>query len=180
MKNDGVSLYAGLVILLIISCQPQQKTTADLTAAQTYSVDSVNDLPKSWTMLTEYNGKQVIYHPCDANNTVVEIRHDTLYINWGQEEGFYNIISITKNAPNKITFLAKGDLEETPDTFHLEFLDNAKKKARLFVWLNDSTSQVFTDTRLVRDYEDIKQPCRECWGRDVCDEAEKSDSIDSQ
>jgi hypothetical protein len=130
-------------------------------------------------MLTERNGELIVYHPCDANNTVVEIRHDTLYINWGQEEGFYTISS-TQKEQSKIIFSAKPDYAEADEKFTVEFLDAEKKKARWFVWLNDSTSAVFADTRTVAEYKTVKQPCLECWGEDVCDENAKQDSLNSQ
>jgi hypothetical protein len=180
MKNLTTPLCIGLLYTIIISCQPQQKSVSDLTASAMLKPVTLKDVSSSWTQLTENDGQLVIYHPCDANNTVVEVREDTLYINWGQEEGFYTITSVKNSSTGKLILSAKSDYGEEEDTFAVEFLDDEKKQARWFVWLNDSTSEIFTDTRLVSQYREVRQPCRECWGKDVCDEAEKADSLEVQ
>jgi hypothetical protein len=176
MKDLSTFVFLGLIAALI-ACQPQ-KQTSDLTGNVGQPVPLyTDDLPSTWTMLSDQNGEMIIFHPCDANNTMVEIRYDTLYINWGQEEGFYKITSLWRDQ-DKIFFNAKSDYGEQEDQFSVEFLDAERKKARWFVWLNDSTSAVFADARTAADYKTVKQPCLECWGEDVCNE--KVDSLDSQ
>jgi hypothetical protein len=156
-------------MIAIAACQQSDKNDAEDSQ---YDTLKHFDFPSSWTMLTQREGKLVVFNPCDANNPVIEIRQDTLYINFGQEEGFYNITSILKNDHDKVILVAKPDFGDNPDKFKVEFLDKERKQARWFIWSNDSTAETFTDTRFVNEYANIKQPCRECWGEDVCAEAD--------
>ncbi|MFZ6014662.1 MAG: hypothetical protein ACOYXT_30255 [Bacteroidota bacterium] len=174
-----ITLLSLVVALTLISCRQQEQTTASDLASKT-AIDSVTlaDLAPSWIQLTEKDGKQVIYLPCDANNTEIGIRHDTLYINWGQEEEFYNILSLDQHS-TRLALKVNPDYDENEiRNFRFEFLDEDKKKARWYLW-QDSTSAVFIDSRIKDQYQEIKQPCLECWGEDVCDEAAKRDSTAS-
>src|SRR5688572_8142180 len=103
--KDLYNLILPVMIVAMIACQPQ-KATSELTG-NAHSPDSVSadDFPSSWTKLTDQNGKLVIFHPCDANNVMVEVRHDTLYLNWGEEEAFYMITSMRREQ-NKIILMA--------------------------------------------------------------------------
>jgi hypothetical protein len=176
MKNLYPLAVAFLVLL--VACQQKETSTSSIADVQD-PVDLLKELPSSWTMLTEHEGKQVIYQPCDANNTVVEIRNDTLYINWGQEEGFYNITTVKKDEHDNLILSGKSAYEATEERFMITVLDDQKKQARWYVWLNDSASSVFTDSRLADTFETIKQPCRECWGEDVCDQAALADTLNA-
>jgi hypothetical protein len=170
MNKPIPTLYLGL-IALFISCHEQ-----NVSHVNAVSDKILKEIPSSWTMLTEYNGQLVIFHPCDANNALVEIHDDTLHINWGLEEGFYRIKSITKPSNGKIAMTGETDIGENEERFSVTFLDAEKKLSRWHVWLDDTTSAIFTDSRFKDDFKEVKQPCSECWGYDVCNEAEGKDS----
>lgn len=167
MKKTIPALYLGLMTILI-SCHEQ-----NVPVANDVSDKLLVEIPTSWVMLTEYKGQLVVFHPCDANNAAVEIQHDTLHINWGLEEGFYRIKSITRPSTNKITMTAETYPEEGEESFTVDFLDNEKKLSRWYVWLDDTTSAVFTDSRFKDQFKEVKQPCSECWGDDVCNDIEE-------
>jgi hypothetical protein len=174
MNKQIPTLFLSL-ITLFFSCHEHQRSLSN------DRVDPIlKEIPSSWTMLTEYNGQLVIFYPCDANNPVVDFRHDTLHINWGLEEGFYHITSVAKPSPGQLTLTGETDLGETKENFYATFLDNEKKLSRWYVWLDDTTSAVFTDSRFDNQYKIVKQPCTECWGYDVCNEVEEQDSVHTQ
>lgn len=161
-------------VAALLSCHEQSVPLTDGVSNKILS-----EIPSSWIMLTDYDGQLVIFHPCDANNATVDIRNDTLHVNWGLEEGFYHITSIAKPSGQKIRLTAETDSGETEEIFSATFLDTEKKLSRWYVWLDDTTSAIFTDSRYKGQYKEVKQPCTECWGYDVCNETEK-DSVSSQ
>src|SRR5688572_19167505 len=94
------------VCFLLFSCRTKDKPADDIGTPEVERALLEN--PSSWIKLTEKDGKQVIYQPCDANNTEIRIAKDTLYINWGQEEEFFSIVSF-EEAGDKTLVKVKAD-----------------------------------------------------------------------
>lgn len=120
-------------------------------------------------MLTERNGQLVRFAPCDSSTPEVVLKKDSLQVNWGQEEVLYKLTSV-KPFRDKLLLTAKDELYQKEETFIVEYVNNDKRLVRWYVWLNDTTSAIFTDAMFASRYPLVKQPCTECWGHYLCDE----------
>ncbi len=140
------------------------------------SVTNQKKFSGAWVMLTEREGQLVRFHPCDATNPQVILKEDSIYIHWGQDEASYKLTS-SKPFHDKLLLTGKDDLYQTEEKFFAEYINPEKKLVRWYVWLNDTTSAIFTDNRNANHYPHIAQPCAECWGNDLCDEVTPSDSL---
>ncbi|WP_108869608.1 hypothetical protein [Aquimarina aquimarini] len=109
--------------------------------------------------LTNYQNKLVVYDHCNANVETITIKKDSLLINTHQD-GVYRKKILSRIRLNNNEFLITYNLtENNPDTVHL------KKKNQLW----DIDGGLYTEKRLVENYEYIEQPCIECFSKEECD-----------
>jgi hypothetical protein len=53
--------------------------------AVTEQASASQDLQGEWHMITEVDGEWVLYYPCDADNTFIQLKADSIVIGWGQD-----------------------------------------------------------------------------------------------
>lgn len=131
----------------------------------------LKELPKSYIQLTEKDGKQIIFNPCDAANGAITIQAKSniyeLVLMEGHEATLMKIISVEKKIDTYYFDV------EVYDKLHqkgvsLKPLGNNFKTA---LWTINVFGNETNDTYVVADFKDeypiIDQPCSECW--DDCD-----------
>lgn len=171
MRKPVLALWSVFtVFLFLMSCQV--KPSVD----QLSFAITEKKFRSSWIMLTERNGELVRFAPCDASTPEVVLKKDSLQINWGQEEALYKLLSV-KPFRDKLLLTAKNEPYETEETFIVEYVNDEKRLVRWYVWLNDTTSAIFTDAMFANRYPLVKQPCAECWGYYLCDDGQFADSL---
>jgi hypothetical protein len=166
-----------ICLIICMSCRQQQPVATDVPEALVAKPLSLA-IPSTWIKLTEHGGKSVIFYPCDADNIRVELRPDTLIIGWGQDAEQFFIESIDRVEVNQLSIKARSEYEDEPHEFTVELLDDKNSQARWHIWDDASSSELFTEEKVAVQYKEVKQPCRECWEDEQCDEMEEGNRED--
>ena len=116
-------------------------------------------------MLTLEENEWVLFYACDADNTTVTIKGDSLFIGWGQDATGGKIESWSVNN-DKISLVVN-------DSYQTNVYQALRSEDGLMQWrLWEDTEEpaYFIHERDKSSYPTIKQPCKECW--EDCDEDE--------
>jgi hypothetical protein len=125
-------------------------------------------------MLTEKHGKLIVYNSCDAGNlelSIIQRKEKTeLLLHGQQEDSNFDVLEST----------------QVNDTISIKviWLERAENQIFKFVWVSKenglgrwittfpngyTSNKLFVSKDHLSNFEQVNQPCRECWG-DECDE----------
>ncbi len=155
-----------LLSLILFSCSSRSSESnepLDLVEDPATTNFSLTDLQGEWHMVTQEEGEWVLFYACDADNTTVTIKGDSIIIGWGQDATAGKIESWS--AENEKLSLVVNDSYET-NVYQVQPAEDG-----LMQWLlwDDSEGQsLFVHDRDKNKYRVVKQPCKECW--EDCDE----------
>lgn len=123
------------------------------------------DLQGEWHMITEQNGEWVLFYPCDADNTFVQVKGDSIVIGWGQD-ATGGIIEdwLEGDTGNQIT-LAVND-SYSVNYYRVEKAENGNTV--WWLWEDADNPSQFINAVNKPNYKEVRQPCKECW--EDCDE----------
>jgi len=136
--------------------------TVSLASAQ-------NDFPADhWILLTDLNGRKVIFHPCDAANGEVKISEDengiAIEVLYGQEAEMLEVVDFIRDG-DVFTFDCRS-MEEVL-TVQFQWQENG-----LGSWdfgTGALPGLYVTESNSV-DYAEVTQPCTDCWNEEDCQE----------
>ncbi|MCE7862199.1 MAG: hypothetical protein DYG99_01520 [Bacteroidetes bacterium CHB5] len=155
-----VALLNSLVFLaLVFACnkpaENTQDTITEIPEAETLPAES---LEGEWHMVTEVDGEWVLFYPCDADNTFIQIQADSIVIGWGQDATAGKIESWS-NDGNKLT-LAVND-SYAVNTYQVNTGLNGYTE--WWLWEDAEKPSRFIHARNKAQYKEVRQPCKECW-----------------
>lgn len=160
---------------LLVSCSKTEQTTVEKTdgapssiiteTAEPKTMEEIYDaLPKDWTMLTEKDGKQIIYLPCDyQNEKIILSKEQSIYklLHEIAQDGYYFIIENIENKDGKYIF-----------TLREEFSDDKAKKVFYTLEIKDKNQAIWnvfddegklhnittTDSKFESSYKTVEEP----------------------
>jgi hypothetical protein len=133
----------------------------------------LNTIPKDWVRLTEKNEKFIVFNSCDEGNLLLSISKKGekfgLLLHGQQEDYHYEIVE-SKQVNDTVFINAKWVDSNKRQDFKFFWINKEKGLGR---WVTQYTSGTLSDNTFVvadrqSDFEQVDQPCRECWG-DECD-----------
>jgi hypothetical protein len=150
------------IVLLAACTQPKSNEEAE-SVEQTNSGFSLTDLEGEWHMVTREEGEWILFYACDADNTTVTIKGDSIVIGWGQDATAGKIESWSV-AGDKLS-LVVNDTYET-SVYQVQPAEDGLMQWHL--WDDSEGQSLFVHEPDKNKYRIVKQPCKECW--DDCDE----------
>ncbi|MEM6736896.1 MAG: hypothetical protein AAF620_12605 [Bacteroidota bacterium] len=173
-----------------ILTEPQsiKSTTSTSTKNQQQQVQDtlqpidLSSLPTDWIRLTETDSSYIIFESCDGGNKLLTINpEDSIILAHGQQQDLpykFNEVGIAPSST--IYFKIEGNSNMAP--FSLKWIDKDNKTA---IWttghnpLSGPINEAFITNDREGEYTKVKQPCRECWEDEFCDEIELTREVKS-
>jgi len=146
---------------------------------QSHAVNfDLSTLSSEWIKLTQKDGKLIIYNSCDAGNLLLSITEQEKNYNillHGQQENIEFDVLQSILIGDSVVVKTKWKHEEDVINFRFVWQDKENGIGR---WVipnsGDLRNILFVDSMNEDNFEQIDQPCRECWG-DECDEITRKD-----
>ncbi len=152
-----------LIALLAACAQTSSNEETDSTE-KTDSNFSLKDLAGEWHMVTQEEGEWILFYACDADNTTVTIKGDSIVIGWGQDATGGKIESWSLE--NDKLSLVVNDSYET-NVYQVQQAEDGLMQ--WWLWDDSEGQSLFVHDRDKNKYRVVKQPCKECW--EDCDES---------
>jgi hypothetical protein len=157
MRLNSVFIIFLLIVAMCCTPKSNEPNAESLEIAETENAFEPEDLQGEWHMITEIDGEWVLFYPCDADNTFIQIKGDSIIIGWGQDATGGKIENWTADG-DKLT-LAVNDsyavstypVSAGPDYTEWWLWEDAEKPSRFINAINKS------------QYKEVRQPCKECW-----------------
>jgi hypothetical protein len=145
-------------------------TTGHVDGTDSLEIQSTSDftlasLSGEWHMLTQQNGDWVLYYPCDADNTFVRVKGDSIIIGWGQDATLGKIESWTA-VNDELSLVVNDSYAST--TYRVQQTEDGL--TQWWLWEDAEGPSYFTHIREKDSFPIIKQPCKECW--EDCEESQ--------
>mgnify|MGYP006957112863 CR=1 FL=1 len=144
----------------------EQADVTDSAEIQPASDFTLASLAGEWHMVTQMDNDWVLFYPCDADNTFVQIKGDSIIIGWGQDATLGKIESWSTS--NDYLSLVVNDSYST-NTYRVQQTEDGL--TQWWLWEDSEEPAYFVHDRDKSTYPVIKQPCKECW--EDCDEEVK-------
>jgi len=122
-------------------------------------------LAGEWHMVTQMDNDWVLFYPCDADNTFVQIKGDSIIIGWGQDATLGKIESWSKS--NDYLSIVVNDSYST-NTYRVQQTEDGL--TQWWLWEDAEGPSYFIPAAEKNNYATIKQPCKECW--EDCEEGQ--------
>jgi hypothetical protein len=139
--------------------------TTDSIEIQSASEFTLASLTGEWHMVTLQDNNWVLYYPCDADNTFVQIKGDSIIIGWGQDATLGKIESWSKS--NDYLSLVVNDSYAT-NSYRVQQTEDGL--TQWWLWEDAEGPSYFIPAAEKNNYATIKQPCKECW--EDCEEGQ--------
>ncbi|MBN8651226.1 MAG: hypothetical protein J0L67_07355 [Cytophagales bacterium] len=153
-----------LISLVVWACQPKStETTSEHTESNPAAGFSPNELEGEWHMITEVDGEWILYYPCDADNTFIQLKSDSIVIGWGQDATAGKIENRAIDG-DKLT-LAVND-SYSVNTYQVRI--DQTGYTEWWLWEDAEKPSRFINAANKSQYKEVRQPCKECW--DDCEE----------
>lgn len=114
-------------------------------------------LQGEWHMITEVDGEWVLFYPCDADNTFIQLKADSIIIGWGQDATAGKIENWT--ADESGLTLAVND-SYAVNTYKVSA---GNGYTEWWLWEDAEKPSRFIHAREKAHYKVVRQPCKECW-----------------
>jgi len=164
MKTIGwLNLLAFIVLMSACTPKPAVEFENSDNEVVTEQASASQDLQGEWHMITEVDGEWVLYYPCDADNTFIQLKADSIVIGWGQDATAGKIENRAVDG-DKLT-LAVND-SYAVNTYQVK-IDQAGY-TEWWLWEDAEAPSRFIHASQKSLYKEVKQPCKECW--EDCDE----------
>jgi hypothetical protein len=158
-------IYILVFFCLVLSgCSPGSNSTTepgektDSLESQSTSDFTLGSLTGDWHMVTLQDNNWVLYYPCDADNTFVQVKGDSIIIDWGQDATRGKIESWSKS--NDYLSLVVNDSYST-NTYRVQQPEDGL--TQWWLWEDAEGPSYFIPASEKNNYATIKQPCKECW-----------------
>lgn len=160
---------------LLMSCSKTEQTAVDKTGvttsntltetAETKTKEEIYDsLPKEWTMLTEKDGKQIIYLPCDyQNEKIILSKEQSVYklLHEIAQDGYYFIIENIEKKDGKYVFTLREEFsdDKAKKVFYtLEIKDKSQAIWNVFDDEGKLRNMTTTDSKFESGYKTVEEP----------------------
>ncbi len=156
---------------ILVSCSTgsnsvtERVDVTDSTEIQPASDFTLASLAGEWHMVTLQDNNWVLFYPCDADNTFVQVKGDSIVIGWGQDATLGKIESWSKS--NDYLSLVVNDSYST-NTYRVQQTDDGL--TQWWLWEDAEGPSYFIPASEKSNYPTIKQPCKECW--EDCEEGQ--------
>lgn len=159
MKTLGwLNLLAFIVLMSACTPKPAAEFENSDNEAVTEQASTSQDLQGEWHMITEVDGEWVLFYPCDADNTFIQIKGDSIVIGWGQDATAGKIENWS-NDGDKLT-LAVND-SYAVNTYQVK--TGTSGFTEWWLWEDAETPSRFIKATDKSQYKEVRQPCKECW-----------------
>jgi hypothetical protein len=109
-------------------------------------------------MVTQMDNNWVLFYPCDADNTFVQIKGDSIIIGWGQDATLGKIESWFKSS-DYLSLVVNDSY--TTNTYRVQQTEGGL--TQWWLWEDAEGPSYFVSASEKSKYPIIKQPCKECW-----------------
>lgn len=147
-----------LIILLAWACNPKPTETTTEEAESTPAEVSPQVLEGEWHMITEVDGEWVLYYPCDADNTFIQLKADSIVIGWGQDATAGKIENWSADG-NNLTLAVNNSYEV--NTYQVK--TGQSGYTEWWLWEDTDQPSRFIHAAHKSQYKEVRQPCKECW-----------------
>lgn len=155
-----------LAFMVLMACTSKTSSTSEADFAVSKSSNfKLSDLSGTWHMLTLEENDWVLFYACDADNTTVTIKGDSIVIGWGQDATVGKIESWSVEN-DKISLVVNDSFQ----TNVYQALGSEDGFMQWWLWEDSEEPGYFIHERDKSTYPAVKQPCKECW--EDCDEEE--------
>lgn len=147
-------------LALTLACTTRTVENSVEQAGETSTVEEglqPKALQGEWHMITEVDGEWVLFYPCDADNTFIQLKADSIIIGWGQDATAGKIENWSTNG-NTIT-LAVND-SYAVNTYQVSA---GKDYTEWWLWEDADGPSRFIHASQKSNYKEVRQPCKECW-----------------
>jgi len=127
---------------------------------------SLASLEGEWHMVTQQDNEWVLFYPCDADNTYVQVRGDSIVIGWGQDATLGKIESWALTNPDELSLVVNDSYATS--TYRVQQTEDGL--SQWWLWEDTEGPSYFIRARDKNKYPTIKQPCKECW--EDCEEGQ--------
>ncbi len=157
------------VAVLLFATACTMRTSENTVVAEQPQQENLTFSPASlqgeWHMISEQDGEWVLFYPCDADNTFIQVKGDSIIIGWGQDATAGVIEDYTSNETGNEITLAVND-SYAVNYYRVERTENGK--IAWWLWEDAERPSQFINAFDKPSYKEVRQPCKECW--EDCDE----------
>jgi len=137
-----------------------EKTDVDpSTEIQSASDFTLASLAGEWHMVTQMDNEWVLFYPCDADNTFVQVKGDSIVIGWGQDATAGKIESWSRSNIDELSLVVNDSYATS--TYRVQQTDDGL--TQWWLWEDAEGPSYFIPATEKSIYPTIKQPCKECW-----------------
>lgn len=138
-------------------------TTEPVATTESIEIQSASEftlasLIGEWHMVTLQDNNWVLYYPCDADNTFVQVKGDSIVIGWGQDATLGKIESWSLTN-NELSLVVNDSYATT--TYRVQQTEDGL--TQWWLWEDSEGPSYFIPASEKNNYPTIKQPCKECW-----------------
>jgi hypothetical protein len=116
-------------------------------------------LAGEWHMVTLQDNNWVLFYPCDADNTFVQVKGDSIVIGWGQDATAGKIESWSRSNIDELSLVVNDSYATS--TYRVQQTDDGL--TQWWLWEDAEGPSYFIPAAEKSNYPTIKQPCKECW-----------------
>jgi hypothetical protein len=151
--------------IILVGCSTNSNSVteeADVTNVTEIQPDSdftLASLAGEWHMVTLEDNNWVLFYPCDADNTFVQIKGDSIVIGWGQDATAGKIESWSLNNIDELSLVVNDSY--ATNTYRVQQTDDGL--TQWWLWEDAEGPSYFIPSSEKSNYPTIKQPCKECW-----------------
>jgi hypothetical protein len=124
-----------------------------------YSDFTLASLAGEWHMVTLQDNNWVLFYPCDADNTFVQVKGDSIVIGWGQDATAGKIESWSRSNIDELSLVVNDSYATS--TYRVQQTDDGL--TQWWLWEDAEGPSYFIPSSEKSNYPTIKQPCKECW-----------------
>jgi hypothetical protein len=136
----------------------EQVMVPDSIATQASSDFTLANLAGEWHMVTLQENNWVLYYPCDADNTFVQVKGDSIIIGWGQDATLGKIESWSI-AHDELSLVVNDSYQTS--IYRVQQTEDGL--TQWWLWEDAEGPSYFIPASEKSNYPTIKQPCKECW-----------------
>jgi len=158
-------ILALIFLWILVGCSTgsnpvtEEADVANATEIQSGSDFTLASLTGEWHMVSLQDNNWVLFYPCDADNTFVQIKGDSIVIGWGQDTTAGIIESWSLTNTDELSLVVNDTYATT--TYRVQQTDDGL--TQWWLWEDAEGPSYFIPASEKSNYATIKQPCKECW-----------------
>jgi len=154
-----------LFFFILAGCSTNSNSVTE-KADVSHSAETTSDsdftlasLAGEWHMVTLQDNNWVLFYPCDADNTFVQVKGDSILIGWGQDATAGRIESWSRSNIDELSLVVNDSYATS--TYRVQQTDDGL--IQWWLWEDAEGPSYFIPATEKSNYPTVKQPCKECW-----------------